>query len=1236
MKRKNVIILVLAVLLLISLLTACVSNVSFKIDFIVDGDVYHTVDSKGNEEIKMPPDPTKDGAIFDGWYWDEHTWRKPFTANSLLNAPLSENMSVYAKWKTEGENEVQTYTITFNSNGGGDISAITKEAGESITEPTAPTKTGYTFDGWYTDNNTFENEYTFSTMPAESFTLYAKWIEDEPQPVTYTITFNSNGGGDISAITKKFGESITAPTAPTRTGYTFGGWYTDNGTFLNGYTFSVMPAESVTLYAKWIYAQPSGSSALRELYEENIDLFIEVWEDGFGEDDLTQEDIPFFDTEDQFLDEVKEVFEVNSIEAIIMIGGMPLAIQFSGAEEDFLMEIEESSDLQMLSDIYGYTYTIDENIIFFGFFSARYIFTGNAEINQDETAYISQDETVLIRYIGSDSTYSIGSGITNIGYGAFIMRDGLISITIPNTVTSIGDGAFYYCSSLTSITIPDSVTSIGDWAFYRCSSLTSITIPDSVTSIGNYAFSGCTGLTSITIPDSVTSIGDRAFSSCSSLTSIEVSVDNINYKSIEGVLFNKAGTELIQYPVGNSKTSYDIPISVTSIGNYAFSGCTGLTSITIPDSVTSIGDWAFYYCSSLTSITIPDSVTSIGDEAFSYCSSLTSITIPDSVTSIGDWAFYGCSSLTIYAEAVSRPDGWNEYWNPDNRPVVWGHQGENAKYTITFNSNGGGDISAITKEAGESITAPTAPTKTGYTFDGWYTDDDTFLDEYTFSTMPAESFTLYAKWIEDEPQPETYTITFNSNGGGDISAITKEAGESITAPTAPTRDYYTFNGWYTDDGTFSNAYTFTTMPADNITVFAKWTINQYTISFNSNGGSEVTAITQDYGTEVDEPAEPTKEGYTFNGWYTDDGTLSTAYTFTTMPADNITVFAKWTINQYTISFNSNGGSEVTAITQDYGTEVDEPAEPTKAGYTFDGWYTDDDTFLDEYTFSTMPAESFTLYAKWIEDEYTRINASGEPAVDGDYILFGEYPQTIKANNITVGTSTDTRGYYLGSDDCYYAKVTATPYSSGYTFSTSATVTSGTVYYFKVEPIKWRILSEESGGTALILCESIIANKRYAASSNNYMNSEIRAWLNDEFYNTAFNTLQQELIQITEVDNSVYSTGYSSNSYACANTNDKIFLPSYREMVNTAYGFSRNSSDYDTARRRLTSDYSRATGAYMSTDTTYYGNGSWWLRSPYGSGSDYARRVRNNGYIGYSYDVNITYYGVVPALVISLP
>lgn len=162
--------------------------------------------------------------------------------------------------------------------------------------------------------------------------------------------------------------------------------------------------------------------------------------------------------------------------------------------------------------------------------------------------------------------------------------------------------------------------------------------------------------------------------------------------------------------------------------------------------------------------------------------------------------------------------------------------------------------------------------------------------------------------------------------------------------------------------------------------------------------------------------------------------------------------------------------------------------------------------------------------------------------------------TAWTNDVTVTATQDSRGYYLGSDGCYYAKVTASSYSSGYTFSSGASVTSGNVYYFKVEPIRWRILSE-NGDTALIRCDSIVANKRFDDSSNNYKDSEIRAWLNAEFYNTAFSSLQKELINTVLVDNSVYSTGYDSNPYACGNTNDKIFLLSYREVTNSAYGFA---------------------------------------------------------------------------------
>ena len=223
-------------------------------------------------------------------------------------------------------------------------------------------------------------------------------------------------------------------------------------------------------------------------------------------------------------------------------------------------------------------------------------------------------------------------------------------MTIPESATSIGGAAFFNCNMLVSVAIPLSVTSIGSSAFYGCRSLTSVTIPEGVASIGDSAFNSCSGLTSVTIPEGVTSIGNSAFSGCSSLISITVDENNAKYSNDErGVLFNKEKTTLIQYPIGNMATSYEIPEGVTSIGGYAFRGCSRLMSVTIPKSVTGIGHEAFYSCSSLASMTIPSSVTSIGWQAFYACSGLTSVTIPESVTSIGYQAFSICSSLTNIA-----------------------------------------------------------------------------------------------------------------------------------------------------------------------------------------------------------------------------------------------------------------------------------------------------------------------------------------------------------------------------------------------------------------------------------------------------------------------------------------------------------------------------------------------------------------------------------------------------------
>ena len=261
------------------------------------------------------------------------------------------------------------------------------------------------------------------------------------------------------------------------------------------------------------------------------------------------------------------------------------------------------------------------------------------------------------------SSIHIPDSVTSIGNGAFVDCKSLKSIHIPDSVTSIGNSAFGRCFNLSSIHIPDSVTSIGDRAFYNCKNLTLIHIPDSVTSIGYQAFVGCENLTSIHIPDSVTSIGDRAFYCCKSLTSItlplgmeiininpftgwngELIVKSDNFIYEDGVLFDKYKRRLIAY-CSKSK-DYEIPNSVTCIGDSAFEYCWNLSFIHIPDSVTSIGDRAFEYCWNLSSIHIPDSVTSIGDRAFEYCWNLSSIHIPDGVTSIGKFAFSDCKNLT--------------------------------------------------------------------------------------------------------------------------------------------------------------------------------------------------------------------------------------------------------------------------------------------------------------------------------------------------------------------------------------------------------------------------------------------------------------------------------------------------------------------------------------------------------------------------------------------------------------
>ena len=197
----------------------------------------------------------------------------------------------------------------------------------------------------------------------------------------------------------------------------------------------------------------------------------------------------------------------------------------------------------------------------------------------------------------------------------------------------------------------------------------------------------------------------------------------------------------------------------------------------------------------------------------------------------------------------------------------------------------------------------------------------------------------------------TGVIVTYKDGDSEYAKQVLPSGILATRPDAPAATPgYTFGGWNKADGT---AWDYASdKVTDNITLYAKWAANTYTITFDTAGGSEIAPITQDYGTVITAPEAPTREGYTFIGW---DKEIPT-----TMPAENMTVTAQWEINQYKITFDTAGGSEIAPITQDYGTAITSPADPTREGYTFIGW----DTEIP----ATMPAENITLKAKWKDIE----------------------------------------------------------------------------------------------------------------------------------------------------------------------------------------------------------------------------------------------------------------------------
>lgn len=600
--------------------------------------------------------------------------------------------------------------------------------------------------------------------------------------------------------------------------------------------------------------------------------------------------------------------------------------------------------------------------------------------------------------------YSCPSLVTGDYTAQFIsVKDDPFAYPPPKTVTITK-----YTGTESTVILPSTisswpVTKIGEDALKDNTTITSVTIPASVTEIGSNAFAGCTNLTSVhyagdwsnlTIQSGNPAVQDAANAP---LFDFEFTLDNTaaivtNYKyngaaadvTIPSRYKGKPVTTIGHAAFFNSAvTSVTIPDSVTSISDDAFVNCPQLTNISIPNSVTYIGFFAFGSCTSLKSITLPSSLSSISGALFSGCSQLTTIHIPVSVTSIGNNAFADCPSLMTVTYPGSKTQ-WDDITKGSNSDVLENHL-ICAMLEATFNPDNGESISTQTIDRGGKFTKPAAPSKENHTFAGWYNGDEKF-DFDADTTNAPNVLNLVAKWDINQ-----YTVKFVSDHGS-FADQTIEYGETIKTDklTIPPVEGYTFDGWYADKA-HETKFDFTKPITSNTTVYAKWTAKDYEVSFITEHSDAPDSQNVPYNETAKDPGKLKAEGYTFDGWYTDD-TYSTKFDFTQPITGDTKVYAKWEKNAPvlpdTYALNVSGafvyvdGVDVTASAGDTSLPLEKDAsvrlvaDPDRmpSGMVFDRWTIlngalnadDAEKFetgrtLEEFAF-TMPAEPLSIEA----------------------------------------------------------------------------------------------------------------------------------------------------------------------------------------------------------------------------------------------------------------------------------
>lgn len=590
-------------------------------------------------------------------------------------------------------------------------------------------------------------------------------------------------------------------------------------------------------------------------------------------------------------------------------------------------------------------------------------------------------------------------------------------IKIPDSVETIGNGAFYDCRDLERITLPSALQTLSPVTFYDCTALSEVTFPASLKTIENSAFSGCRKLSEVELPASLTTIQSYVFDRCSALktvfydgslaqwSQVNTSNDFLGYSSPSLVMGDYTAQFIL---VEDGPFAAPIPKKTVTITKYTGTESTVILPSTISGwPVTKIGEAAFQDNTTITSVTIPDSVTEIGANAFAGCTNLTSVNYIG-----GDWSKLTIQSGNPAVEDAAK-DAANEQlfdfeFTPDNTAVIvtnYKYKGTAADVTIPSRYKGK-PVTAINNAAfpNSAVTSVTIPDSVTSIPDAAFYNcgnletihipvSVTFIGSYAFADCPSLMTVTYpgskTQWdditkgrnsdvLENHLICAMLEATFTADGES-ISTQTIDRSGKFTEPAAPSKENHTFAGWYNGDEKFDFDADTTNAP-NVLELVATWDINQYTVKFVSDHGSFA-----DQTIEHGKPIEtgnltiPEVEGYTFGGWYTDD-THTKEFNFSTPITGDTKVYAKWTAKNYEVSFVTEHGNAPTSQNVKYNGTATDPGKLTEDGYTFIGWYADED-HNTKFDFSTQITHDTKVYAKWeknapvLPDTY-ELNVSG--------------------------------------------------------------------------------------------------------------------------------------------------------------------------------------------------------------------------------------------------------------------